>query len=279
MESSKLFLPLVGEGLDLLPVFTYYILMITSFGFVASFFFSWFTRTHVAPEHNTSRVLTAIICAVAAISYFTISMHYKTYLNELSTGNASDFSDPYRAFVGIGQYGYMDWLITTPLLLIKMLSVLRINFKKAKNLLFCMLFGDVFMIITGFIGEQQFSADGNLLVSAHMIWGAISTVGYIVVLYALYTIWKDQKDNALPEERKAFKLMALTTVTFWGVYPLGYILEAVVPSLDPNWLHIAYSVADLINKAGIGIIAYLVGADLLSKRIDVRSKEFAKHVG
>ena len=269
---------MVGDGLNLLQVFTYYILIITAFGFVASFFFSWFTRTHVAPEHNTSRVLTAVICVVAAISYFTISMHYKTYLGEVTDGSTGNL-DPHRAFIGIGQFRYMDWLITTPLLLIKMLTVLRINFNKAKKIIALMLFGDVFMIITGFIGEQQFTSTGAIDISSHMIWGAISTVGYIVVLWALYTLWNKEKGNALPEERKAFKLMALTTVTFWGVYPIGYILEAVVPSLDPNWLHIAYSVADLINKAGIGIIAYLVAADLLEKRIDVRSKEYAENVG
>ncbi len=206
-------------------------------------------------------------------------MHYKTYLGEIADGSTGAVVDSHRAFIGIGQFRYMDWLITTPLLLIKMLTVLRINFSKARKIIALMIFGDVFMIITGFIGEQQFTANGDILVSSHMIWGAISTIGYILLLWGLYSLWNSNKENALPEERKAFKLMALTTVTFWGVYPIGYILEAVVPSLDPNWLHIAYSVADLINKAGIGIIAYLVGADLLEKRINVRSKEYAENVG
>lgn len=278
MSNSNLFLPLVGDGLDLLPVLTYYILMATTFAFVASFFFSWFTRTHVAPEHNTSRVLTAIICAVAAISYFTISMHYKDYLSILSS-EGSATTDAYRMFIGIGQYRYMDWLITTPLLLIKMLTIIKVDFKRARKLVFWMIAGDIFMIVTGFIGEQQFNENGNLLVSAHMIWGAVSTIGYVVLLWALYKIWKDQKEKALALERKTFKLMALTTVTFWGVYPVGYIVEAVVPGLDPNWLHIAYSIADIINKAGIGILAYVMAADLLAERIDETSPEFAKNIG
>lgn len=153
----------------------------------------------------------AIICAVAAIFYFTISMHYKTYLGKVADGSTGVPGDSHRAFIAIGQFRYMNWLITTPSLLIKMLTVLRINFSKSWTIIALMLCGDVFMIITGLIGEQQFTANGNVLVSSHMIWGAISTLGYIVALWGLYTLWNRNKENALPEERKAFKIIALTT--------------------------------------------------------------------
>ena len=61
MEFMDKFLPVAGQNPDLLSPVTYYTLLATAYARLASFVFSWFTRTHVAPEHNTSRVLTATI--------------------------------------------------------------------------------------------------------------------------------------------------------------------------------------------------------------------------
>ena len=281
MDLINSYIPMTGDGLSLLDVFTYYILMITFFCFAASFFFSWFTRTHVAPEHNTSRVFTAIICLVAGISYFIISTYFKDYLQELRTITDPDARQAFahKGFMAIGQLRYMDWLVTTPLLLIKMISVLRVKYSRIAGWVVTIVLADIFMIVTGYIGQQQLDGTGSILITSHMIWGAISTIGYLVVLYGMYHIYRTYKSEAKPIERKAFKWMAGTLVTLWGVYPIGYILSAVAPDLDPNYLNIAYSVADVINKAGIGIVAYLMASILLENRIDVTSPKFAERVG
>lgn len=234
----------------------YFLMIVAVFAFLSHAIFALATRQNVRPEHDTAQILTVIIAVVAGFSYFLIQSSYRSVLAEAAT-----LSDPNErvtllreAYTAVGQYRYMDWTITTPLLLIKMVQALGIRPGQIKRLFTWMLVADVFMIVTGYIGEQQLSFDNEPLVAPKLIWGAVSTLGYVIVVWVLYRVWKEFADRARPEERAAYRLMALTTVTFWGVYPIGYILSAF--GFDPSWLHIAFSVADIVNKVGVGLVAY-----------------------
>ena len=275
MELPGIFLPTAATS-GLLAVFAWYSMLVAMFSFAASVVFSAGTRTHVAPEHNTSRVLTACICLVAAISYYFIQDYYRRFLG--STGGEPTYEESKEAFLAIGQLRYMDWTVTTPLLIIKMMMMAKVRGSRGYRLLAIALIGDVWMIATGYIGEQQLAGDNAIEVGPRLIWGAISTLGYLAVVYALYRVWKEYASQALPIERRAFRYMAATVVTFWGVYPIGYILIAVT-GIDPDLLQVAYSIADVINKVGLGIIVYLVGSSILTSRIDVESREYAMHIG
>ena len=275
MEFSDAFLPTTASS-GLLAAFTWYTMVATMFFLIASAVFSWLTRTHVAPEHNTSRVITACISVVAAISYYFIQDYFRTYLQAAS--GVPTAAENQAAFLAIGQLRYMDWTITTPLLLIKMFMMVHASDLRGSRLLYWAIVADIFMIATGYIGDQQLAADGSILVGPRLIWGAISTIGYLYVVYALYRVWKQYAPLAKPIEQGAFRLMAGTVVTLWGVYPIGYILIAVT-SLDANYLQIIYSVADVINKVGVGIIVYLAGSTILEQRVDVTSPEYAMRVG
>ena len=75
-----------------------------------------------------------------------------------------------------------------------------------------------------------------------------------------YGGWNDD------ESGHAFRVLAYSTVTTWGVYPLGYLASALFPSMDLNWVHLAYTTADVVNKIGIAVVAYLAGAEALASR-------------
>ena len=256
MEFANQFLP-TSDKVGLLPMLTYFFMTVAAYSFLANFVFALTTRTGVAPEHRTSRVLTAIIAAVAGVSYLLITMFFHHYLEKLASLNDPTVRETLtrQAYNAIGQYRYMDWAITTPLLLLKMTSMLRVRSGEAASALTVLLVADFFMILTGYIGEQQLTTGGEIMVTAKLIWGAISTIGYVIIPLTLYRLWKQFSERAEPEERWGFKLMAYTTVTFWGVYPIGYILTCF-PIIDPNWIQISFSIADIINKVGVGVIAY-----------------------
>lgn len=275
MEFAGTFLPTTATS-GLLACFTWYSMVVAMFFLIASTVFSWLTRTHVAPEHNTSRVLTACISVVAAISYYFIQDYFRTFLHAAEGVPSAELNK--AAFLAIGQLRYMDWTITTPLLIIKMFMMVEAHDLKASRLLYWAIVGDIFMVATGYIGDQQIAADGSILVGPRLIWGAVSTIGYLVVVYALYRVWKDYAPRAKTIEQKAFRLMAGTVVTLWGGYPIGYILIAVT-DINADYLQIAYSVADILNKVGVGIIVYLAGSTILEQRIDMKSKEHAMLVG
>ncbi|QJD95431.1 bacteriorhodopsin [Mucilaginibacter robiniae] len=267
MHFSDSFLP-TANSVGISSMVAYFFMIFAAYAFLGGFIFAWLGKSSVAPEHRTSRYFTAIIAAVAGISYMLIAHFYHEMLSELSR-----LTDPAKreellrtSYNAIGQLRYIDWSVTTPLLLLKTVGMLKIKPSQAKTAIFWLLFADLFMVITGYIGEQQIGADGHILVGDKLIWGAISTVGYIIIPVVLWNLWKRFKDTVQPEERTAFKWLALSTVTTWGVYPLGYILTTV-DGFNLNYIHISFSIFDVINKVGAGAVVYLAAKSVLEKKV------------
>lgn len=266
MELGDSFVPTAGV-VGVLPMLTYFFLWVATYAFLGNFIFALASRTSVAPEHRSSRIFTAIIAAVAGLSYFMIQGYYHDMLHALA--QLPDPNDRQQlineSYNAIGQYRYMDWAITTPLLLLKCVTMLKIDFKEARGSIIALLAADFFMVLTGYIGEQQLDADGTILAGAKLVWGGISTVGYLIIPIILFGLWKRFRERAYPEEQQAYRLMALTTVTFWGIYPVGYILTIL--NIDLNYVHIAFTIADIINKVGIGVLAYQASRQVLGRRV------------
>ncbi len=267
MQLSDAFLP-TANSVGMSSMITYFLLIFAAYAFLGNVIFCWLGKSSVAPEHRTSRYFTAIIAAVAGISYMLIAHFYHEMLRDLA-----HITDPAKreellrtSYNAIGQLRYIDWSITTPLLLLKAVSMLKIQPGQAKSSIFWLLFADLFMVFTGYIGEQQLTADGHIMVGDKLIWGAISTLGYVVIPVILWNLWKRFKDTVQPEERTAFKWIALSTVTTWGVYPIGYVLSTI-NGFNLNYIHISFSIFDVINKVGAGVVVYLAAKKVLEKRV------------
>ncbi len=259
LEVADTFMPTAGV-VGLLPMVTYFFMVVTMFAFLGSFIFTLTTHTSVSSAYRTTHLLTAIIAAVAGLSYWAIQHDYHSVLSEIAT-----VSDPgnqqtliRQSYNAISPYRYMDWAVTTPLLLIQMVLVLSRKIAVIKRPLITLLLADFAMILTGFIGEQQLSFSNELETGPKLVWGAVATVGYVLIPYTLYKLWQTVGSQATLAEQRAYRLMALTTVTSWGIYPIGYILT--VTNLDVNLIHISYSVADIINKIGVGLVIYFLAA-------------------
>jgi bacteriorhodopsin len=165
-----------------------------------------------------------------------------------------------NSFFGIINFRYMDWLITTPLLVAKIPLAVAAGRKVGKVVAY-LIIADLLMIVAGFIGEQYVTNT-----SMHLLWGAISTVGYVGIVYFLFTTVKEMAKTAEPEEQWAVKWMSIFVITGWGIYPIGYMIPSFFPTLDLNIVHAVYNLGDQINKIGPGIIVYLAGAALLARR-------------
>lgn len=267
MTFGDSFVPTAGE-VGILPMLTYFFMTFAAYCFLGNVFFSLLTNQSVAPEHRISRAYGGVIAIVAGVSYFLITRFYHGMLEDLShlTSPEARAALIRHSYQAIGQYRYMDWAVTTPLLLLKAASMLRIRYSEAATAITLMLFADFFMVVTGYIGEQQLTAAGEIITSGKLLWGAISTVGYVVAVVVLYGLYKKFAERGNDTERWGFKFIGITTVTTWGVYPLGYMLT--MTSINLNYIHIAFSVFDVFNKVGISVVAYLVGKRLLDERLN-----------
>ena len=231
--------------------------------------FSLATKGSVAPEHRTSSVLTAVICLVAGCSYLVIRTYFHAMLESLAKiplGDAQARHDLiYGSYFAIGQFRYMDWAVTTPLLLLKTVEMLKIKPRQIPATLAVLLVADLLMVVTGYIGQQQIDASGVMIASAHYTWGFISTIFYVIIPIILYRLYQTHAASVEPEERQAYRWLAVATVSTWGVYPIGYMVPTLFPNADLNWLHVAFSIADVWNKVCLGIVAYLASARVLEK--------------
>ncbi len=252
---------ITAEQVGIMPMIVNFTFFVAYISMGAAFVFFLSQRNSVAPEYRTALTLSAIIVGIAAFHYFYMKGLYSDVTLPLLAQNGADYAKITRdSFLGIINFRYMDWLITTPLLIAKIPLAVAAGRKVGKVVAYLILF-DLWMIVAGFIGEQ-YIANASL----HLIWGAISTIGYLGIVYLLFTTVKEMAKTAEPEERWAVKWMSIFVVTGWGIYPIGYIVTSVIPSLDLNIVHIIYNLGDQINKIGPGIIIYLAGSALLVRQ-------------
>lgn len=258
-----------ANDVGILPMIVNFTFFVAYILMGAAFVFFLAQRNNVAPEYRTALTLSALIVGIAAFHYFYMKTLYaETTLpllaEDAAKGGANYLEIIRKSFFGIINYRYMDWLITTPLLVAKIPLAVAAG-RKVGKVITALIVADVFMIVTGFIGEQYVANP-----SAHLLWGAISTIGYLGIVYIVFTTVRNMAKDAEPEEQWAYKVMAIFIVTGWGIYPIGYMIPALFPQFDLNIVHIVYNIGDQINKIAPGIVVYMAGRQLLERRSPTR---------
>ncbi len=255
---------LTAKETGILPMAVNFTFFVAYISMGAAFVFFLVQRGSVAPEYKTALTLSALIVGIAAFHYFYMKGLYSDTLPLLAQNSASQADIARRSFLSIINFRYMDWLVTTPLLVAKIPLAVAAGRKVGKTIAALMLF-DVLMIVAGFIGEQQLTTIG-VAVGPRLFWGAISTVGYVGIVYLLFTRVRKWAADSSPDEAWAVKWMSVFVVTGWGIYPIGYMVPALFPDANLNWVHLVYNVGDAINKIGPGLVLYLAGHRLMMQR-------------
>lgn len=93
----------------------------------------------------------------------------------------------------------------------------------------------------------------------------------------LYRFWRLYAGQVLPAERRAFRLLSLATVTRWGVYPIGYRLTML--DIDLNNVHLSFTIADIINKVGVGVLSLQAARQVLERRVPEEATLASDNVG
>ncbi|WP_420147422.1 bacteriorhodopsin [Spirosoma sp.] len=255
MEVTHTFIPTAGT-VGLLPMVTYFFLVVAMFVFAGNFIFASALLPNSHSDRRVRYALAATIAAIAGLSYYLIQSYYRDTLAELvSVTNPDDRLTLLReSYNQIGQFRYIDWFITAPLLLIQIVSVLNVRLADIKRTLAGLLMSASFLFFASYIGHQQLSFDNEIQASMKVTWGLIATIDYVFVLFALYRLWKQYGPNSEPVSQRTFRLAAQTTATCWGIYLLGYFLT--VTPIDFSWIHISFTLIDLVSKAGISILLF-----------------------
>jgi sensory rhodopsin len=227
----------------------------------ASVFF-FFSRSRVSDKWKTSLLISGLITGIAAVHYYYMRDYYT------ATGTSPIV------------LRYIDWTLTVPLMCIEFYLLTRPAGAKI-NLLWKLILASVVMLVAGYIGEAF--TDGSTFHS--VLWGAISTIGYV---YILYTAWFGEVKELSFQSNSAVVKKGISTLAWfvlvgWAIYPIGYMC------MHGGWLHIAlgwqpsnvdlfYNLADAINKIGFGLVVYNIAINSGSKEdvsVDNQEKKYA----
>lgn len=257
MEIADSYIPTAGV-VGILPLVTYFFLVVATYTFLGTFIAALATRSAgvAQPGQPLLLTLTAVTAAIAGFSYYQIQGHYHDMLAELVT-----VTDPKNrqvlireSYNAIGQYRFMDWAVTIPLLIIQAVTLRNPKSGTPTRTLVTLVTASFFMILTGYIGHQQLGFDNEILVGPKLLWGAISMLGYAFLGRTLLGIWKQGASPVQPDERRSFRLVDISLMVLAITYPIGYVLT--LTAIDFNLIHILYTTTDLISKVGLGLAVY-----------------------
>ena len=261
---------LLGSAMPNLSVFQYnavdniFSMTVATMG--AAALFLYMSRAHVDPEYRPALLVSGLVVSIACYHYFMIrhSWHDAYTLADggyKATGAA--FNDFYR---------YADWILTVPLLMVELVSVLRLPAQKATSLLTRLVIAAAAMIALGYPGEVI--ADPAKW-GERVMWGALSSVPFFYILYVLWTELTKSLDSQPPAARRLLEIARLVILVTWAVYPIAYALGGTPEALQAKagvadaangilgangvvGLQIGYAIADMTAKAGFGVLIYLI---------------------
>lgn len=227
--------------------------------FAASVFF-FFERGTVDEKWKTSLLVSGLITGIAAVHYYYMRDYY-----------AATGANPTAL-------RYIDWTLTVPLMCVEFYLLLRPAGAKIA-FMWKLIFFSALMLVAGYIGEAfvPLNADGTAAEGAashSVIWGVISTIGYVYILYSAW--FGEAKQLAAKSNSTAvqsgIQALAWFVLAGWAIYPIGYMCMPggwlnTGLGLQPSSVDLFYNIADAVNKIGFGLVVYSIAKSESAKSL------------
>ena len=214
----------------------------------AATIFLWLGRSQVGPAYRTALTISGLVTFIAAYHYFRIFESWSSAYevrDGVVTVTGLAFNDAYR---------YVDWLLTVPLLLIELVLVMRLSAEQTMAKSSRLALAAVLMIALGYPGEI---ATNN---ATRALWGTLSSIPFVYIVYQLFIGLGDAIKRQPEGARGLINTARWLTFASWGFYPIVYMLPytSLSGATTETALQIGYTVADLVAKAGVGVLIYLI---------------------
>jgi bacteriorhodopsin len=198
----------------------------------------------VPVQKRLFHVITALITTFATLSYFA-----------MATGSGNSFSHTAvkethkhvpdtieHVFRQVFYARYIDWSLTTPLLLLDLAFLAGVN---GANI-FVAIVADLIMVLTGL-----FAAYGN---SEGQKWGwyAMACIAYLVIVYVLVVPGRKAVSAKDSKTATLFVSIAGFTLILWTLYPVVWGISDGARKWSVDAEVIAYAVLDILAKPVFG---------------------------
>lgn len=235
----------------------YNMLSFTIATMAAAFVFFVLAQRNLAPKYRISMMVSALVVFIAGYHYFRIFNSFEGAYQLSQAGfsyepTGKPLNDAYR---------YVDWLLTVPLLTVELVLVMDLPEGESGPLAAKLGFAAALMIALGYPGEMS---ESTALIGQRGLWGFLSTLPFIYVLYKLFAGLGDVLDRQSGEVATLLGNARLLLLLTWGWYPIVYMVPMFVsgyPSEAPGTLvtlQVGYTIADVAAKAGYGVLIYAI---------------------
>ena len=212
----------------------------------ATTLFLWISRSQVSHAYKTAITISGLVTAIAAYHYYRIFESWNAAYSVKAgvvTVTGVGFVDAYR---------YVDWLLTVPLLLIELVLVMRLTQSETISRATKLGAAAALMIVLGYPGE--IATDNG----TRALWGTLSAIPFTYIMIQLFAGLGKSIDSQPDNVRNLVKQARLLTFASWGFYPIVYMIPytSMAGSTTEVAVQLGYTIADIIAKAGVGILIY-----------------------
>ncbi len=230
--------------MDILVLITQYTFWVGFVGMAAATLYFFMEKDSLDPEYRSTATIAALVTFVAAIHYYAMKDIVGT---DGMASSLANFPTEIR---------YIDWLVTTPLLLVKFPALLGMK-KGSGSLLTRLVIADIIMIVFGYLGETSINA-ASAATTEGVVYYIIGCIAWLYIVYVLFTEVTKAAENAPPSIRDGLKAMRYFILVGWAIYPIGYLVTLFGSGETLGFIReLVYNFADLINKVGFGLVAII----------------------
>jgi len=207
------------------------IMALSGLVFLAQIFSSKHPDTLSSPKKR--HYFTFMIVITAALSYFAMATDSGYSLVQVKPGSPSRTVFWAR---------YLDWSITTPLLLLDVTSLVQAPFFVVTR----MVYADIAMIVTGVIAALSG-------VAYKWAWYTFSCLFFAFIIYDLMVTCKNSsKQNAAMNSK--YTKLAGYLIILWIAYPIVWALAEGQELISVNAEVVCYAILDVLAKVVFGFM-------------------------
>ena len=196
-------------------------------------------------EEETDTILHGVVPVIAAVSYFAMAIGQGAMLLPLD----ADPATPERVFYFAR---YIDWSLTTPLLLLALAVSAMHSGVRRKGAVAGLLLSDLLMIVTALF----FGLTTTPWVK--WTWYAISCGAFVAVYYGIWVQLREESAKERHGVHAAFRRDAAFLSVVWLAYPLVLAVgEDGLRLVSPTLSVALITVLDILAKVVFGLMATL----------------------
>jgi sensory rhodopsin len=221
---------------------TQYTFLVAFVGMSGGTLYFLLMKPTVPIAYQSSVATSAVYCFVAAVVYGYMNFKYGIGTDLLAKGQYPT------------ELRYVDWLITTPLIVLKFPELLQ-GSKSNVAVAGAIVVADFMMILFGFAGETSINAAKGATLVGWTMFG-MSMLAWLFIIVILYTSVTQASQDKLEPIKIGLTRLKLFIAIGWAIYPLGYLVTLLSPSPEVRLAReLIYNFADLFNKVGFGMVA------------------------